>query len=140
MTEAISGFGTILKRGDGAVPEVFTTIAEVKSLSGPGLTLETIDVTHHQSTGGWREFIGGLLDGGEVTFDVNFIPSNQTQDNLWTDLQNRTLRNFELEFPDPGSTTWSFSALVTGFEESAPIDDVLGASVTLKISGQPTLS
>lgn len=137
---AISGHGTLLKRGNGATPEVFTTIAEVASISGPALAQETIDVTSHDSTDGWREFIGGLLDGGEVSFDVHLIPTNATHDNLWTDLSNRTLRNFQLVFPDGGATTWAFSALVTGFSTNEPIDSQLSASVSLKISGKPTLT
>jgi len=56
------------------------------------------------------------------------------------DLKNRTKRNFQLVFPDVGATTWAFAAYVTGFEPSAPVDDLLGASVTLKITGQPTLA
>jgi hypothetical protein len=36
MTEGVIGLGTILKIGDGATPEVFTAIAEVKDITGPG--------------------------------------------------------------------------------------------------------
>ena len=38
MTEGIIGLGTLLKIGDGATPEVFTAIAEVKDITGTGLT------------------------------------------------------------------------------------------------------
>ena len=34
------GFGTLLKRGDGAGPEVFTSIANATNLSGPNLSKE----------------------------------------------------------------------------------------------------
>jgi len=139
----ISAFGTLLKIGDGGDPETFTTIAEVSSISGPGLSLDTIDVTHHSSTAGWREFVGGLLDAGEVSFDINYTPTDATHDastGLIKDMVDRTVRNFQLVFPDTGNTTWSFSALVTGFEPSEPIDDKLAASVTLKLTGQPTLA
>ena len=139
-----SGFGTLLKIGDGATPtETFTTIAQVLNIGGPALSQDAIDVTHHSSTGGWREFVGGLLDGGEVTFDINYDPDAATHNattGLINDMENRTKRNFQLVFPDTGPTTWSFTALVAGFEPSAPIDDKLAASVTLKVSGQPTLA
>jgi hypothetical protein len=32
-----------------------------------------------QSPNGWREFIGGLVDAGEVTFEANLLPRNETQ-------------------------------------------------------------
>lgn len=140
----ISAFGTLLKIGDGGSPtESFTTIAEVTSIGGPALSLDPIETTHHASTGGWREFIGGLLDGGEVSFDINYDPVGATHDastGLIADMVARTVRNFQLVFPDTGNTTWSFAALVTSFEPSEPVDDKLAASVTLKVSGQPTLA
>lgn len=140
MSEAVAGFGALLKRGDGGAPEVFTPIAEVTGISGPALSQETAEVTHHESPGGFGEMIGTILRAGEVTLELNFIPINVTQKNLRTDLVNKTLRNFKIVFPDPAATTWSFSALVTSFEVTEPVDDKLGASVTLSISGQPVLN
>ncbi len=138
----ISAFGSLLKIGDGGTPEAFTTIAECYDISGPSLALDAIEITHHTSTDGWREFVGGLLDGGEVTLSINFDPVGATHgysSGLVEDMVNRTKRNFQLVFPDPGTTTWAFTALVTGFEVKAPIDDRLSSDVTLKISGKPTL-
>jgi len=143
MSNAISAFGTLLKIGDGGSPETFTTIAEVTDISGPSLSADTIDVTNHNSAGGYREFIQGLKDAGEVTFTINFIPTESTHNaatGLLKDYEDGTLRNFQLVFPDAGNTTWSFAAVVTGFEPAEPIDDKLAADVTLKISGQPTLA
>lgn len=143
MTSGISAFGTLLKIGDGGGTEVFTTIAEVRDISGPSLKLDTEEVTSHSSTAGWREYIGTLLDAGEVTFDINFIPTAATHSQtsgLIKDLKNKTLRNFQLVFPNVGATTWAFAAYVTGFEPAEPVEGVLAASVTLKISGQPTLA
>jgi len=140
---AISAFGTLLKIGDGATPENFTTIAEVTNIGGPALSLDPIEITSHSSTGGWKEFIGGLLDAGEVSFDINYEPTEATHDastGLIADMVARTLRNFQLVFPDAGSTTWSFAALVTSFEPSEPVGDKLAAGVTLKVTGQPTLA
>jgi predicted secreted protein len=144
MTSALSSFGTLLKIGDGGNPtETFTTIAEVKDIKGPGLELSTEEVTNHSSTGGWKEYVATLLDAGEVSFDMNFIPTSATQSQtsgLVKDMKNKTLRNFKLVFPDNGNTTWSFSAYVTKFEVDEPVEGILGASCTLKITGQPTLA
>lgn len=143
MTSAIKAFGTLLKIGDAATPESFTTIAEVLDIGGPQLTLDTEEATNHSSTDGWEEVIGTILRSGQVTFDVNLLPTGATHSystGLLKDMVNRTLRNFRLVFPDTAVTTWAFAALVVGFEPSAPVAGILRASVTLKISGKPTLA
>ena len=142
MTDAISSFGTLLKIGGGGTAEQFTTIAEVRDISGPPLGLGTEEVTSQSSPGGWREFVPTLLEAGEVTFDLNFVPTDPTHSysaGLIDDMVSRTLRNFELVFPDTGATTWAFAAYVTGVEPDEPVEGALAASVTLTISGQPTL-
>jgi predicted secreted protein len=140
----ISSFGTLLKIGDGATPtESFTTIAEVLDIGGPSLSLDTEEITNHSSAGGWEEVVASILRSGEVTFEINYDPAGGTHDastGLIADMVARTLRNFQLIFPDSGNTTWSFGAYVTGFEPGAPVKGKLSASVTLKPSGQPTLA
>ncbi|MFA5162091.1 MAG: phage tail tube protein [Elusimicrobiales bacterium] len=140
MSEAISGFGTKLKMGDGASPEVFSDIAAVSKVGGPGVSLDTIDVTADDSPGGYKEYAAGLLDAGEIKLELNFLPANASQTGLLTALTSRAAKNFKLVFPDTANTTWSFSAFVTNFEPDAPVDGKLAASVTLKITGQPTLA
>lgn len=132
------GFGTQFKRGDGADPEVFSALASVTNVSGPGLTRETIDVTAHDSPDQWMEFLGGLKDGGEVTLDINYRPS--VHDALVADLDDEDPRNYQLVFPDVDATTWGISAIMTGFEPEAPYDDKLAASLTFKVNGKPTLT
>lgn len=134
----INGFGTLLKRGDGASPEVFTEIADVTGLTPPGLSRETIDVTSHGSDAGWMEFVPGLKDPGEMSADINYQP--ELHDLLVDDFEDTAARNYQIVFPDETATTWSFGAILTGFEPDAPYDDKLAASLTFKVTGKPTLS
>ena len=144
MSGAIAAIGTLLKGGNGASPETFTTVAEVLSVSGPSMTAETIDVTNHDSANATREFLTSFKDGGEVSFSINYIPSNATHKNATGGLLdayvNRTLRNWQLVFPTSPTTTWSFAGLITAFSPTANIDTQLMADVTIKVSGQPTLA
>lgn len=141
---AMDSFGTLLQIGDGGSPaEAFTTIASVHDISGPNLAMRTAEITNHSSTGGWAEHVGTVLEGGQITFDIGYDPTAGTHDatsGLINDMENRTERNFQLVFPDGSSTTWSFAALVTGFAPQAPVDGELRASVTLLVTGQPTLA
>lgn len=136
------GYGTYLKIGDGGGPESFTTIAEVMDIKGPGFSLKTAEVTGQSSTGGWDEFIGTILSGGEVTFDMNWINDN-TQNysaGLLQDMVGRTLRNFQLVWSQLSNLTWTLPALVVKFDPDSSVAGQLKVSVTLKISGQPTLA
>lgn len=130
-------FGTAFKRGA-------VTIAQVSNISGPGLSLDTEDVTTHDSTGGWEEVVATILRSGEVKLDLVYDPAAATHKNasggLLYDLAQRASTTFSIVFPDAANTTWSFTAYVTGFEPSAPVDGALTASVTLKLTGQPTLA
>jgi predicted secreted protein len=140
-TQASAGYGVQLQVDDGSGS--FSTIAEVTSLSGPELSADTADVTHHQSPGGWEEHIPTILRSGEVSATINYLPGDSTQDassGLLSLLDSKTKRDYKIIFPDAASTTWTLSAYVTGFSPSAPVDDRLSADVTLKATGQPTLA
>ena len=136
----MDGFGSELRRGDGATPEVYTAIANVTSLSGPAMERETIDVTAHDSPEQWMEFIGGLKDGGEVSMDVNYHPGEGTHNLLQDDFDDTAARNFRLVFPDPDETAWQLSLILTGLEPEYPYDEKLECSCTWKVTGKPTLT
>ena len=56
--------------GNGTILTVGTAIAELESISGPSISMDTIDVTTHNSTGGIREFVGGMIDGRITSYNV----------------------------------------------------------------------
>lgn len=138
MSDAISTQGALVQRGDGAGTEVFTTIAEVISFSGPGGEASEIDVTSLTSTG--KEFRLGLKDEGNVTLDCLLVPGDAAQDGLKSDRSAGTVRNFKIVLPDASSTTLSFAALVKGFSISGGVDDVVKASISLRVTGAVTWS
>lgn len=140
----ISAFGTLLKMGDGAMPEVFATIAEITDLSGPGFSLDTIEATSHSSPGAFKEYVVGPLDGTEVSFTINFIPTDPTHGTgtggLLSAMLARAKKNFRIVFPDTAATTWEVSGLITGFDMAEPTDDMLSADVTIKVTGEPNFA
>ncbi len=76
VSSAKSSFGILLKIGDGAGS--FTAIAEVKDIDGPDITVDTEEVTHHSSPGGWDEHIATIKRGVTVTFDLNWLVQHAT--------------------------------------------------------------
>lgn len=140
-TKAKSTRGLKLQRGDGGGTEVFTTIGEVTNIKGPGEKASQLDATSFDSTA--MEYIAGLSDSGELTFDVNFVGSDAQQQGLRTDMRAGTLRNFKLILNDHATTptTVTFAAIVTSAPEIAgSVNQVIKASCSLKVSGLPTWS
>src|SRR5262245_3616751 len=149
MPLAIAGYGSLLKRGSsasGTSGNPFVTVAEVKNISGPSTEVSTIDVTTHSSaaSGNYREFIPSLIDPGTIDVDMNWVPGNTTHSNLWTDLQNRTLRDWQIITPTMGGaasgSTISFAAYVVGLPKEFPTDDVMSATLNLRITGAVTIT
>lgn len=133
-----AAFGTTIAIDNGGS---YSTIAYVRDVGGPNISLDTIEVTTHSSTGGWREFIPGLLDGGEVTLDLFIDLSQATQGNstgLLSELTGRTVEGFRITWPDASTAT--FNAIVTSWEPGAVVDSALSGNVTLKITGAVTFA
>jgi len=132
-TAAKSAFGTTLKKGEVA-------IAELTSIGGPTISADTLDVTSHDSPDGYREFLQGLRDAGEISIEGNFIPGNAGQKALKTDMDDGSSDSYTVTFPTAMGTTWEFSAIITAFETSAPFDDKASFTATLKITGKASLN
>lgn len=142
----VAAFGTSLSRGDGdpgGTGELFIALANITSLSGPSMSRDTIDVTAHDSPNKYMEFVASLIDGGEVTCDINWDPSathsgTNTTTVLMTDLEDTEPVNYEIAFPD--GSKFAAALLITGFEFDADYDDKLAASLTWKVSGLPAFT
>ena len=140
-TIAVIGYGTLLKKGDGASPEVFTTVAAVTSIGGPNLQADDIEVTDMESPSGYKEYISGLKDGGTVDFEINFNPTNSTHTGLFDDQVAGTSRNWKIVFPSSVSNmTFSFAGTVKTFNLNTDPNTQLSASISIKVSGAPTLA
>jgi predicted secreted protein len=130
---ALESQGMLLKIGNGLSSETFATITEIKTFSGPGGSATVIDVSDLSSLA--REKRMGLNDEGQLSFTINYIPTNTQHALLRTQRASRELTSFQLVFTDTGNTTWDFSAYVNGFSVSGAVDGVVEAQVTLEISG-----
>jgi len=140
MATPVSSQGATLKIG---VAGVFTLIAKIQNITGPASTAPQIDVTSLDSTG--REFIAGLTDGGEVSFDFLWDAASTQQQLLRTNMEAGTVTAFQLIINDPGAglvkTTIAFNAVITSFGPfNFAVDTPVTVSCTLKMSGDPTFT
>lgn len=141
-TKAKSAKQTLVQRGDDA-GSVFTTIGEVTGFNAPPETTDSIDATSMDSS--FKEFISsGLPDAGEVKLDVLFVGSNAEQQGLRADVRSGFLRAWKILLNDHATTktTFAFNAVVIGFDgpSAGSPTEAYKASVTLKVSGQPTVT
>lgn len=133
-SEALIGYGiTVELSTDGGSNYAF--VGEITNVSPPGFSLDTVDVTHTSSPEATREFIAGLIDRGEMSCDINWIPGATTDTLLSSVAASRARIKARLTFPTTPAKTFTFSAVMTGFAPAAPLDDRLTAAVTFKVSG-----
>lgn len=118
----------------------YRKLLELTNLSGPSQSADTIDMTSHDSADGYKEFVAGLRDGGEISIEGNFVPSDSGgQIAFHTDLQAGTRRTCWIVMPMSVGGSLLFTAMASGFEGSYPMDSKIGISGGLKVSGKPTL-
>lgn len=113
-------------------------IAELTEIGELSVEVDDIEVTNYDSDVGYKEYIPGMYDGGELTITGN-LTSDDAQAGLESDYQAGTLQDFIFAFPNSLNSSWEFSAYVKNYGTNQPIDDALKFNATLKISGKPTL-
>lgn len=115
-------------------------VAGVTNISGPGLSVDTVDVTSHDQTTAWEEQVATIIRSGEVTLDIVYDPAAATHDastGLIYRMEDKIFSHFDLIFVS--TYDWKFFGYVTGFEPTGEIAGALTASVKVKITEAPTL-
>lgn len=136
---ALSSVGTQLKRSSyDSSSSNYVAVAEVNSISGPNMSRATIETTSLDTTGGYRTFVTSFRDAGEVVLSCNFSRDNYQA--FLTDFQSEDLAYWQIVFQDTGNTTFEFAAYVTNLGSSVSTEDKVTMDVTLKISGQMTMT
>ena len=140
MTLATLGAGAQFMRGNGASPEVFTKIGEVTSISEIGETGNLVAVTNHDSPGTppRAEYIGGILDGDEITFEANYIPANTTHSGFITAAAAQASGSYRVISKTGTQLDFEGIALHWGLVLNLESQEVLGGRV--KVSGVITVS
>ena len=115
-------------------------IAEITSFGFPSPKTDLIEVTHTSSPGNWKEFIAGLIDGGEFSIKCNVVLSDTTgQIAMYADYLAGTARTVLITGPS-SNFTQSFTALITAMPMSGSLTTQMSWDISLKVTGLPTLS
>lgn len=136
-SNAFSGVGTIFGRAASQAGP-FTALAEINSIGGPDKSRSTIDTTSLDTDEGYRTFIAGFRDSGQITLAMNF--SRASYELLDDDFESDDLAWYQIALPDSESTKLTFQGLVVNLSAAVPMDDKVTADATIKISGKTYLT
>jgi predicted secreted protein len=136
-SNAISGIGTKFYRWSTTSTE-WESLAEVKSIKGPGMSRASIEVTSFDSEDGYQEFIGGLRNGGTISLSMNFTRASYAL--MKADFESDDRQNYKIVLPDTPATQLEFEGLVMELPPSIGIADAITFDVTIQISGKVVLA
>ncbi len=115
------------------ISSVLTSIAQVKSISGPDVEMDTVDVTTHDSTGQWEEHVASIKRSGQITLELEYDTAN-AQVVFW--LANLGTANaMKILFNNAAADEMSFSGLPIGFSPSLEHAGSITATLTCKVTG-----
>lgn len=130
--------GTVLKIG--STPSAIK-VGGLTEIGGIELSADTLDTTTLDSDGGYREFIGGFKDAGEVSLSGYLdIAEANGQKKMYDAFESGAVEDFAIEFPEAVKAKWTFKGVVTGFKTGASLEDLISFESTIKVSGKPTLA
>ena len=135
---ATRSLGTVLKIGKD--PSI-VKVGGLTEIGGIELSADTLDTTTLESDGGYREFIGGFKDAGEVSLSGYLeIDTSNGQKKMYDAFETGDVQEFAIEFPESIGAKWAFKGVVTGFSTGASLEDLISFGATIKVSGKPTLT
>jgi predicted secreted protein len=133
---ATGGFGCVLRINTGSL----TAIVDVVELKWPEQERTVADITAHDSTSGWAEYIAtGMRKMSEFTATVVWDDVVATHAALLTNLNASTAVGMDMRDPATNETI-SFSAFVTKIARSGEPDDAFKAEITFQPTGVPTIA
>ena len=105
--------------------------AELTDITAPEAARDAVE-SSHQGTTTARTFIPqDLVDWGSLEIDFNFDPSTDPP-------VDATAETVTITWPD--ATTWAFSGFMTNYSASAPLNDKMTGSATVKVTGDVTIT
>lgn len=143
-------FGTkLLMRLVGA--STWDLVIYVKDIDGPSQSKDVIDVTTHDSSGSYIERLPGLLDGGTVSFDLQWGHVDASGSGGYVQAGFAVVNSlYEFAVMSPSGkvngyaseTTnlrcWRFSGILTKMGPSMPVGGSLQMGMEITVSGPVT--
>lgn len=125
---------TLVKTASGTEGEDLT-IADLTTIGRVGIESDEIDVTTLDSTDGYKEFIAGFKDAGEVSLS-GIIKSEDAMAAMIALADSQSVEEWTVT--TISGSTWVFEGFVKMFEEGeVAVEGVRNFNGTIRISGKP---
>lgn len=116
-------------------------VGSLTSIGGIEISSETSDVTSLDNQDGYKEFLGGFKDGGEVSLEGYLDGENEGQNAVYTAFESQEATECAIVFPEAIGKSWTFSGVVTKYKAGdASLNDALKFAASVKVSGKPSLT
>lgn len=137
MTEAMLGYDTGYEIWDSTLTTpAYVPVAEVTAVTPGSATADRVEATHMKSPGRRREYIAGLIDSGEASFEINWVPGGPSDELLRRVFEDGETVKHRITFPNGARV--AYDAQITGYEKDVPVDDKMTATITVSVSGAET--
>jgi len=132
VSAAEAGKGTTFTWGSYA-------IAEIDTINDFGVTRDKIEVTSHDSSGNFKEFIAGLASCGDITLTGNLISTDTSgQMQAITDCLAGTKKTGTLTLPNTDASTWAATMFCSDYKITPDRAGALKIKLVMTVSGSPT--
>lgn len=117
-------------------------VGGLTTINGISISVDSTEVTTHDSTDAYKEFLPGLIDAGEVGIEGYFDHTDTTgQQAMLADTNSRSSEACVITFPTTKATTWTFTGFITSIKiGDAPVDGAIPFSATIKVTGKPVFA
>lgn len=134
--EAKASSGTIIKMFKSAgPPATYTQLGEITDVDGAGGASATVIDKTNMGSGGVAEKIGGIVDYGPITLNINYDPMSADT----VDMRKAVgkTKDFVITYEDSLEED-TFKAVFTSFKPKATVNGVHSATITLDVTGKPS--
>lgn len=137
VTTATIGWGAAFWLANASA--TLTELAEITAITPPSPKIADVEATHFKSPNRRREYIAGLIEDGEGSFEMNYNPGSATDVLIRAALEDGVIRAYKMVIPD-GAATWEVvgTCIVKSYDRKIPMDDRMMATLSVRFTGAHT--
>lgn len=119
-------------------PYAYVQIGQVVGINGPDGSTGEIDVTDLDSNA--KEFVASLPDWGSVSLDTIWDPKLTSHLFLWNAFSDQATDTYQIRLANSPQSKITFDAFPNAHPVSLAVDDKVGATIGLRVTGECTLT
>lgn len=127
----------LLLKIDGAGTGTFTTVAGLRSRT-LAFNAESVDITHQESAGQWRELLGGAGVRSARLTGAGIFKDAASDEMMRAAFFEGAIRTYQVVIPDFGTVEGPFQ--INSLELTGRHDNEVGFEISLESAGQLTFT